>query len=225
MTRIPQKKEFVRTRVRDEIVRGRYQPGEPISERAIAEKYSVSRVPVREALFQLERDGLVEILPGRGAQVRKFNSSNIESLYQTREAVEGMAARLAAERMDRRQLDGFREKFEAAMASSDVKDPQAITRLGDDFHRTIIEGSRNSMVISFCESMADLVHLARRLSYGFLVADAIKRVSQEHLEILDAIAEGQSDLAERRMRLHISSWRDVVLKQMDGDVDNRNRRT
>ena len=184
----------------------------------------VSRVPVREALFQLERDGLVEIMPGRGARVRKFNAGNIESLYQTREAVEGMAARLAAERMGKQQLEGFRKKFEDVMKSSHTKDVRAFTRLGDDFHRTIIEGSRNSMIISYCESMADLVHLARHLSYGFVVDDAVQRVTQEHLEILDAIAEGKPDLAERRMRRHISTWRDVVLGHMDGDVGHGKRR-
>ena len=221
MAKRPNKKEFVRSEIRNDILRGRYQPGEPISERGGAKRLAVSRVPVREALFQLERDGLVEIIPGRGAQVRKFNASNIESIYQTREALEGMAVRLAAERMTSTQLDGFRKKFEAIISTPEVTDVEAISRLGDEFHLTIIEGSRNSMIIDFCESMAELVNLARRLSYGLVSADAVGRVTREHLEILDAVSKAKPDLAERRMRRHISTWRGVVLKHMDGDVSNR----
>lgn len=219
------KKELVRRSVRDEIIRGVYRQGEPISERIVAEKLQVSRIPVREALIQLERDGLVEIVQGRGAQVRKFNAGNIESLYQTREAIEGMAARLAAERMNKQQLKVFREKFEEAMSASYPKDTEAISRLGDDFHNAIIEGSRNSMIINISESIRDLVHMARQISYGFLSDGSIEDVTRQHHEILEAIAEAKPDLAERRMRKHISTWRDAVLSHLGGDVYHGNKRT
>jgi DNA-binding GntR family transcriptional regulator len=77
------------------------------------EELGLSRLPIREALSKLERDGLVEIFPARGAQVRRLSASNIESLYQAREALEGMAARLAAMRIPSGEFDRLRQQFQA----------------------------------------------------------------------------------------------------------------
>jgi DNA-binding GntR family transcriptional regulator len=217
----PSKPEFVRLRLREDILRGRFELGQPISERTIADELGVSRVPVREALIQLERDGLVEIVAGRGAQVRSFTASNIESLYQMREALEGMSARLAAERMPKKDLEPFRVKFEKILEGPRPTDSESISRLGDEFHRTFIRGSRNSMLIEANESIADLVHLARRLSYGHVEAERVDMATREHLEITEAIASGKPDLAERRVRKHISGWAAVVLETMSGDVNLR----
>jgi DNA-binding GntR family transcriptional regulator len=212
------KKELVRQKLRDEIVSGRLNPGDPIAERAVAEEFHVSRVPVREALIQLERDGLVEISPGRGAQVKRFNASNIESLYHLREALEGMAARLAAVRMRPGELATFRLKFHAISASPAHEDLASISRLGDEFHSAVIHGSRNSMIIDMSDSIADRVRMARRVSYGQMDAASVGKATQEHLAIVEAICERDPDLAERRMRSHISGWAQVVLETMPGDV-------
>ena len=175
------KKELVRQKLREEIISGRLNPGDAIAERTVAEEFEVSRVPVREALIQLERDGLVEISPGRGAQVRRFNAGNIESLYHVREALEGMAARLAAARMRPMELATFRQKFQDISANPSRKDLLSISRLGDEFHSAVIHGSRNSMIIDISGSIADRVHLARRLSYGHVDAASVGKATQEHL--------------------------------------------
>jgi DNA-binding GntR family transcriptional regulator len=214
------KKELVRQKLREEIISGRLNPGDAIAERTVAEEFEVSRVPVREALIQLERDGLVEISPGRGAQVRRFNAGNIESLYHLREALEGMAARLAAARTRPMELATFRQKFQDISANPSRKDLVSISRLGDEFHSAVIYGSRNSMIIDISGSIADRVHLARRLSYGHADAASVGKATQEHLGIMEAICGGDPDLAERRMRSHISRWAQIVLEMMPGDVTN-----
>jgi DNA-binding GntR family transcriptional regulator len=109
------KKEFIRNRLRDDIVQGRYEPGDPVPERVVAEELEVSRIPVREALIELERDGLVSILPRRGAYVQVFTAENMQSLYETREALEGMAARLAAQRMNPAILASLKERYERVL--------------------------------------------------------------------------------------------------------------
>jgi DNA-binding GntR family transcriptional regulator len=222
MSQTLNKKEFVRQKLRDEILFGRLNPGDPIAERTVAEELEVSRVPVREALIQLERDGLVEITPRRGAQVKRFNAGNIESLYQLREALEGMAARLAAARIRPAELATFRLKFHNIPANPGRKDLVSISGLGDEFHSAVIHGSRNSMIIDMSESIAYRVRVARRLSYGHVDAASVGKATEEHLAILEAICEGDPDLAERLMRAHISGWAQVVLQTMPGDV-TRNR--
>lgn len=216
------KKDLSRNRLRDDIVSGRYPPGALIAERAVADALGLSRVPVREALIQLERDGLIEIRPGRGAQVRRFSSSNIESLYQFREALEGMAARLAAERMNPSALDEFRREFEAAADSNDgeftPRLANASSALGEKFHSAVIFGSRNSMIIEASASIMDRVQVARRLSYVVVPPEPAKDAAREHLEIIDAIEERRPDSAERCMRRHISRWASIVRGGMTGDV-------
>src|SRR4051794_34317764 len=92
----PSKAEWTRMRLRRDILEGRYAPGDAISERLVAQELEVSRVPVREALIQLDRDGLVSVTPGRGAYVPQMSSDNMQSLYEARAALEGQASALAA---------------------------------------------------------------------------------------------------------------------------------
>ncbi|WP_256438409.1 GntR family transcriptional regulator [Pseudonocardia sp. H11422] len=210
------KKTFIRDQLRDDIVKGRYAPGEPISERAVAEGHAVSRIPVREALIELERDGLVSILPRRGAQVRSFSAENMRSLYQAREALEGMAARLSAQRMRRDSLMSLRERIRDQIASDD-DDMSALSALGGEFHDTVIQGSRNSVIIEMSAGIADRVTICKRLAYGGAPHDQAVLAGREHLAIAEAIDAGDADLAERRMRQHIATWSDFLYVNMSGD--------
>ena len=210
------KKTFIRDQLRDDIVKGRYAPGEPISERAVADDHAVSRIPVREALIELERDGLVSILPRRGAQVRSFSAENMRSLYQAREALEGMAARLSAQRMRRDSLTSLCERIREAMETA-REDVSALSALGDEFHDSVIAGSRNSVIIEMSSGIADRVRICKRLAYGGAQHDEAVLAGKEHLAIAEAIDAGDADLAERRMREHIATWCDFLYVNMSGD--------
>lgn len=210
------KTDQVFARLRDDIVGGRYQPGMPISERVVAEENSVSRVPVREALIRLERDGLVEMWPGRGASVKVFTTENMLSLYQAREALEGMAARLAAERVHPSALaricDGMR-----AESGSPAPDFQALTRLGNEFHAAVIQGSRNSALIEMASTISDRAKICRRLSYLAASEAESMHAAQEHLLIAEAIESRSAARAEELMRQHIATWAAVLRRHMAGD--------
>jgi DNA-binding GntR family transcriptional regulator len=208
---------LTRNRLREYILDGRYAPGDPIPERLVAQELRVSRVPVREALIQLERDGLVSMMPGRGAHVRTVTADNMLSLYETREALEGMASRLAAQRLDPQTLTPFTEKFRAHLDESLSLDGAAQTKLGHDFHDAIIRGSRNSVIIEMSASITDRVELCRRLSYGQASRPHAQRAAEEHLGIAGAIERGEPDVAERLMREHIASWAQFLKSHMAGD--------
>lgn len=211
------KTELVYERLRGDIVSGRLTPGVPISERVVAEEYAVSRVPVREALIRLEHDGLVETWPGRGTAVKLFSTETMRSLYLAREALEGMSARLAAERP---RPDGFldlRERLEAAMSRSAL-DKDALSSIGDDLHAAVIAASRNSVLIEMASTVADRVKICRQLSYGDNVDSSLHaEAAREHLRIAQAIDDGDPDAAEQSMRSHIATWAEVLANQMLGD--------
>jgi DNA-binding GntR family transcriptional regulator len=217
------KTEFARGRVRDDIMRGRYAPGHPIPERLVAQELEVSRVPVREALIQLERDGLVSITPGRGAYVRTLTGENMQSLYETREALEGMASRLAAGRMGPEHLAPFTEKYRGLLSDSLSMDGSSVAKLGNDFHDTIIRGSRNSVIIELSAVIADRVELCRRMCYGQASRPLALRAAEEHLKIAEAIDQGDPEVAERRMREHIAWWAQFLRTNMVGDGPRHSR--
>lgn len=213
---VPSKAEQVYARLREDIVAGRYQPGMPISERVVAEENTVSRVPVREALIRLERDGLVDMWPGRGAAVKVFSTENMLSLYEARAALEGMAARLAAERIRKGTLEAICEGMRAETASR-TPDVRALTILGNDFHDAVIHGSRNSVLIELAGAISDRVRICRRLSYRASSESESLHAAEEHLGIAEAIQTRSSAVAERLMREHIETWATVLRRHLAGD--------
>lgn len=212
------KQEVIRRQLRDRILSGHYAPGDPIPERMVAEELAVSRVPVREALAHLERDGLVAILPRRGAQVRQFSAENMLSLYEARESLEGMAARLTVERVEADYLASFKKQYEQLLDGSIQLDPAAASQLGNDFHEAIAKGSRNLVLIEMLGAIHDRVQLCRRLAYGQASPAWSRRAAEEHLNIASAIEQGDPDLAEQSMRTHVGNWARFLRSRMAGDA-------
>jgi DNA-binding GntR family transcriptional regulator len=204
-------------RLREDILEGRYAPGDPISERLVAQQLDVSRIPVREALIQLERDGLVSATPGRGAFVRQMSSDHMQSLYETREALEGQASALAATRLRPEALTRFTDAYDTYLHDPACMDDTAAAVLGNEFHQVIIEGSRNTVIVELCRQISDRVELCRRVSYVRAPRQMALRAAQEHLGIAEAINQADAELAERRMREHIATWAHFLKSHMTGD--------
>jgi DNA-binding GntR family transcriptional regulator len=211
------KAEWTRIQLREGILEGRYAPGAPISERLVAQELEISRIPVREALIQLERDGLVSFTPGRGASVRPMSSDTMQSLYEARAALEGQASALAARRLDSESLARFVETYDACLRDPSSLDDSSATALGNEFHRVIIEGSRNTVIIELCRQISDRVELCRRMSYVQAPREMALHAAEEHLAIAEAIDQSDPELAERRMRDHIATWANFLRSHMTGD--------
>lgn len=197
--------------LRQEIVEGRIAAGSKISEPELSRAQGVSRGALREALGRLESCGLVERRPNLGARVVELSTEQLLEIYLVREALEGMAARLAAVRMDpdqvaelRRLLERHREQIR--------EDPNNayFQQEGDlDFHYRIVQGSANGRLIRLlCNDLYQLVR-----AYRFQFGMASRRGPQafgEHEHIVGAIERGDSELAELLMRHHIRASRENV---------------
>jgi DNA-binding GntR family transcriptional regulator len=211
------KTDLVYARLKDDIVAGRLDPGVPISERALADEYAVSRVPVREALIRLERDGLVQTWPGRGAAVKVLSAEQMRSVYLAREAIEGMAARLAAERGRGDAFSSIRQRLEEELGREHA-DKNVLSGIGDDLHAAVLAASRNSVLVEMAATIADRVKIGRRLSYGETVAGSLHlEAAREHLNVAEAIDGGDPDAAEQAMRSHIAAWAGHLNTQILGD--------
>ncbi|NVJ48850.1 MAG: GntR family transcriptional regulator [Gammaproteobacteria bacterium] len=189
-------------RLRDDIVEGVIAAGSKLSEADLAARYQVSRAVIREAISRLESCYLVERRPNVGAKVVHLSKAGLSQLYQVRQALEGMAARLAAENMTAIEIDEL-----SALLSSHFKTVKSgetyYQEAGDlDFHYRIILGSKNAQLIRLL--INGMYHLIRmyRVQLG-MAGPRVTTAFDEHRNIALAIANRDAELAEMLMRRHI----------------------
>lgn len=190
------------------IVKGELPPGSKISEPELARTYGISRGPLREAIRRLEGLRLIERKPHIGARVVKLSAAELVEIYRVREALEGMACRLAAEYMSEEEIAQLRALLDEHEQSVEQHEGRAyFQKEGDlDFHFRIVQGSKNAKLLEILGS--DLYHLVRMYRYQFSVSSSRpKRALKEHRQIVDAIDARDPELAELLMRRHISAAR------------------
>ncbi len=196
--------------LRRAILEGKIPAGKKISEPELASTYGVSRGSLREALSKLENCNLVTRKPNIGARIIGFSMSQMMDIYQIREAMEGMAARLAAEHMTDEELVRLRKMLERHRAGiSGQSYSQQNVDADLDFHFCIIQGSRNTRLVRMlCQDLYDLVRFYRfRLKSD---AERGEQAFQEHNLIVSAIHRRDGEMAETLMRHHIRASRDYA---------------
>lgn len=205
-------------RLLDEIREGRLMPGERLRETELAERLGVSRTPVREAIRQLEADGLVAHVPRIGASVRKLDYAEVMELYEMRAVLEGTAARLAARaasKVELQELAALNEQLADAGTG-----PKA-SRLNQIFHATLLDAAKNRFL---SRSMLSLQRALMILGPSQLYdsARAVEAV-EEHRHLLDALLARDGAAAETAMRAHIEAaqrMRIRTLRERDRGMDD-----
>jgi DNA-binding GntR family transcriptional regulator len=193
--------ERIRNALTDAIAAGDFAAGTTLDEQLLADRYGVSRTPVREALRQLAASGLVEIRPRRGVVVAQLTPQRIGDMFETSAEVEALCARLAAYRMtplERGALMDLHEESAAAVISGDV---DAYDRLNRAFHEALYAGTHNGFLAEQALALRERLGAFRRTQLR--QGDRIRRSRDEHGEIVAALAEGDGESAARRMRAHM----------------------
>ena len=183
--------QLERERAYDSLIRlilsGSFGPGDPISERSLSEKLEIGRTPIREALRDLERSGLVEVLPARGTFVKRPSLADMREIYEIRYALEGMAAFTAAKRGVTPELLAFKERFEELVRNPQNSSAADIDELGTEFHQKIVEATGNLTLQKIFRQFRLPFLLESGLIHSSRIA-VIHQLVDEHLGILDAIA-------------------------------------
>ncbi|HGS5453775.1 TPA: GntR family transcriptional regulator [Vibrio cholerae] len=204
------------------IVEGELAPGSKISEPELAKRFQVSRGPLREALMRVEGLGLIERIPHIGARVIQLSPTKLVELYAVREALEGMAARLAARNITEIELAGLESLLSTHSTHIDqVEGASYFHQQGDfDFHYRIIQASRNQQLIGLlCD---ELYHLLRMYRYQSPRSHSRPvEALEEHKFILRAIRQRDEELAEMLMRRHISRSRQLIEQQIMLDAQQQ----
>jgi len=197
----------LRYAIEEDILLGRFEPGQRLDEQSIAERFGISRTPVREALRHLAASGLVDMEPNRGAVVSQPTISELIEMFQVMAELEGLCARLAARRISADELMTLRETQNASIERVEAGDASGFYDINIEFHEGIYTASRNRFLIKQTKDIRRRVGPYRRyITYQpGRMADSIG----EHEAILEAIATGDGDKAHDLMRHHINVLGDV----------------
>jgi DNA-binding GntR family transcriptional regulator len=200
------------------ILTGELPLGARLSEQSLAEGMGVSRGPLREALRRLEGRHLIVRVHNLGARVASFTKEDISQLLTIREALEGVAARCAAERMTDEEIVELAALVKTGPDESKKKQDfaQYHQSLDHDFHYRIIQGSRNSRLMDIL--LKDTFYLLRIYRYRFKLVDSPLRAplaTSEHDSILNAIASRDPEAAESAMRKHLRNANAHIIQNFD----------
>ncbi|WEL44871.1 GntR family transcriptional regulator [Pseudomonas sp. CBSPBW29] len=214
--------ENVFRRIQAAIVKGEIAPGSKISEPELARTYGISRGPLREAIHRLEGQRLLVRIPHVGARVVSLSHEELIELYEIRESLEGMACRLAAERMTDAEIEELRQVLHTHERDAAFQAGVGYQQEGDfDFHYRIIQGAGNrTLTQMLCGELYQLVRMYR-IQFS-ATPNRPRQAFAEHHRILDAIADRDGELAELLMRRHIgASKRNIARHFPDGAPQSR----
>ena len=203
------------TALREAIVKGDIAPGEKLNEPRLAEQFSVSRGPLREAIRRLVAMGLIRHIPNVGASVVTLSLTNITDLYDVREVLEGKAAALAAANMNSLERAELRKLIDIHRQHIETNAGQYMQAEGDfDFHYKIIQGCGNAMLThQLCHELYHLVRMFRYQTSRFKTRS--NRALVEHEQLVYAIEQRDSDMAEMLMRRHISRAKESIINYFE----------
>jgi len=197
------------TAIRNYVLSGQVKPGSRLVASQLAIQLGVSRAPVREALLRLEAEGLVESVPNKGTFVVEIAEDNLREIYTVRSLLEGLAMRLAVQKMDKdmlRELANIVERMKQAARDGDV---ERVAALDFDFHQRIWQLSGHKKLYQLLTSM--MAQIRMFLALNVRVYDDLLDNCLEHVELFDALVSGDAAKAERLMIKHIDEAGEVTI--------------
>ena len=206
-------RELVYEELRLLIMTGKIKPGTRMMEIDLAESMGVSRTPVREAIRQLEKDGLVTIEPRKGAYVSDISPEDLDNMLVVREPLEGLATYLATQFMSDEEIEEIvtvNDEYEAALRDGDM---EKLINTDTLFHNLITKGSHNQYLIDILQDLQEQV-----LRFRYIYFKSIKRaedVVNEHRMILNALKARNTEDARRFSVEHIVNLRESIITEDD----------
>lgn len=201
-------RDIVFQTLRNAIITGELQPGERLMETQLGERLGVSRTPIREAIRKLELEGLVVMVPRKGAQVAQFTEKDIQDVLEVRGALEALAAKIACKRMDDRVFLKLQLAIAEYSYAAKNKDLEMMIEKDVEFHEIIVNATQNDKLIQIFNNLREQVN-RYRITYLKNTEDA-EAVQAEHLEILEALKNKDEELASSLASKHIQTQCDSI---------------
>lgn len=212
-------RDVVFNTLRQAILTGELKPGERLMEIHLANRLGVSRTPIREAIRKLELEGLVTMIPRRGAEVAQITEKSMNDVLEVRRALDALCVELACDRIEARALESLKEacdNFEQAVRTRDIK---KIAREDVALHDIIVQATDNHRLIQLVYNLSEQMY-----RYRF---EYIKDVSQhdrlveEHRIIYNAIVSKDKETASRAAKMHIDNQEKAIMRQIRLEREKR----
>lgn len=212
-------RDVVFNTLRQEILTGKLKPGERLMEIHLANKLGVSRTPIREAIRKLELEGLVIMIPRRGAEVAQITLKSLEDVMEVRRALDVLAIELACERMSQEDLNGLFQACENFDTAVKTKDTRKIAEADVAFHDIIVLSTGNARLIQLVNNLSEQMY---RYRFEYLKdATSHEMLQQEHKEMYQSIARKDKITAANVVRKHIDNQEEAIIRQLRLEKNDR----
>lgn len=198
---VPSLSDHLFERLQTDILSGALAPGEKLTEQRVCDEYAVSRTPVREAFRLLERSGLIETVPNRGAFVVGFSRQDLEDMYELRKTYEILAVRWAILRMTDEERSALAEAYEFMEFYTKKGDGDKMLAINMNFHQLIYNGSHNRMLANVLSMYQ--IYTQETRSGGAYPKKYLNEVLAEHRQIYEAFQNQDADAGETAMIIHL----------------------
>lgn len=205
-------RDVVFNTLRQEILTGKLKPGERLMEIQLANKLGVSRTPIREAIRKLELEGLVIMIPRRGAEVAQITLKDLKDVMEVRCALDVLAIELACERMGQEELESLYRACENFREAVKTKDTRKMAEADVIFHDMIVVSTSNKRLIQLVSNLSEQMY---RYRFEYLKdVTSHGMLQQEHLEMYQSILDKDKTAAANVVRKHIRNQEEAVIKQL-----------
>ncbi len=205
-------RDVVFNTLRQAILKGELEPGERLMEIQLADRLGVSRTPIREAIRKLELEGLVLMIPRKGAEVAKISEKSLRDVLEVRRSLEELAIELACQRMTDTDIEELTHAQEAFRSAIETGDAMTIAETDEHYHDLIYNGTGNARLVQILNNLREQMY-RYRLEY---IKDAAKRqiLILEHDRILNALINRHTAEAKAAIREHIDNQEITVSKNI-----------
>ena len=212
-------RDVVFNTLRQAILTGELKPGERLMEIHLANKLGVSRTPIREAIRKLELEGLVTMIPRRGAEVAQITEKSMNDVLEIRRALDALCVELACERITEEDLGRLKQACEAFEAAVRTKDIKKVAKADVELHDIIVQATGNQRLVQLINNLSEQMY-----RYRF---EYIKDISQhqqlidEHRMIYESIVKKDKEAASQAAHVHIDNQKKAIIAQIRSEKKKR----
>lgn len=205
-------RDVVFNTLRQAILTGELKPGERLMEIHLANRLGVSRTPIREAIRKLELEGLVTMIPRRGAEVAQITEKSLKDVLEVRRALDALSVELACERISAEELKQLQDACDAFEAATRTKDTKKIAQADVALHDIIVRATANARLIQLVNNLSEQMY---RYRFEYIKDESThEQLVQEHRILFESIRDKDAATAARTAKLHIDNQELSIVKQL-----------
>lgn len=193
--------EDIADSIKTAIIKGKFKPGEKISEGDLADSMGISRTPLREAFRKLENEGFIQIIPRKGAVVSDIDAKEAINLYEIKSTLEGLAARLAVLNMKEKDINKLERINDELKELIDKNDLESFYRVHTRFHAGFVKMCGNKRLIQMISNLND--HFNRFGIISLTLPGQFENAIEQHAQIIEAFKSGDEDLVENKVKKNV----------------------